>query len=259
MMMKRLTALLCAVMILFSCTALCASAGVSDKPRVIDKADILTDTQEEELTLKLKQYSEKLGCDFVFLTEPDLNQESFYFDGSVRDFADEYYDRNGYDPDGVLVLIVFDDGYGGRQIYFSTSGKCIKRLTDEEREEIIDDIYFDLKAGGYYKVYSRIADELAEKMSIRLKWYMLPLALGIGFLIAILIMLGLKGKLKTVGMQRGAASYVRPGSMHVLASRDTFLYSSVSKTARESRSSGGGSSSHTSSGGGTHGGGGRSF
>lgn len=258
-MMKRLTALLCAVMLLFSCTALCVSAGVSANPRVVDKADVLTDTQEAELTSKLNSYSEKLGCDIVFLTEPDLYQEDFYFDGSVMDFADEYYDTNGYDPDGVLVLIVFDDGYGSRQIYVSTSGKCIKRLTDDEREEIFDDVFFDLRGGAYYKAYSTIADELVEKMSVSLKWYMLPLAIAIGFLIAILIMLGLKSKLKSVQMQRGAASYVRPGSMHLLASRDTYLYSTVSKTERESRSSGGGSSSHTSSGGGTHGGGGRSF
>lgn len=257
-MMKRLTAILFAIAILVSSTVLIASAGVTENPRVIDKADVLTDSQESILTDTLQKYSKKLDCDLVFLTEPDLNQESFYFDGSVRDFADEYYDRNGYDKDGVLVLIVFDDGYGSRQIYFSTSGKCIKRLTDDEWNGIIDDVYFDLKGGDFNRVFTKVADELMDKIPVKLAWYMLPLALVIGFLISLLIMFILKRKLKTVQMQRGAASYVRPGSMHVTASRDTYLYSSVSRTARESSSSGGGGS-HTSSGGGTHGGGGRSF
>jgi uncharacterized protein len=85
---------------------------------------------------------------------------------------------------------------------------------------------------------------------------MLPLALLIGFAIAMIFLSIKKKQLTTVAMQRGAVNYVRPGSMNVTASRDTYLYSTVSRTARPKDS---GSSSHTSSGGGTHGGGGRSF
>lgn len=256
-MMKRLSAILIAL-ILAAAIAILPAAATKDKIRVVDKADILTDQQEAALQEKLNEYSESNDCDFVVLTEPDLKQESFPFNGTVGDFADEYYDRSGYDQDGVLILIVFDDGYGKRQVYISTSGKCIDRLSDEEREEIIDDAYADLKAGNYSSALNTIADGLNDKLPIRLKWYMLPLAILIGFFLAMVVMLMIRGKLKTVAMQSGAANYVRAGSMHVTTSRDTYLYSTVSKTARQTSSSSGGSS-HTSSGGGTHGGGGRSF
>ena len=134
----------------------------------------------------------------------------------------------------------------------------MKRLTDDEQNEIIDDVYFSLKGESYYSALNTISYEMNDKLTPTLKWYMLPLAVGISFVIAMIIMMVQKGKLKSVSMQRGAANYIRPESMNVTASRDTFLYSTVSKTARESSSSSGGSS-RTSSGGGSHSGVGRNF
>ena len=258
-MKKRLFAILTVLTLILLCTAIPASAGVSSNPRVIDKADLLTSEQEADLTEKLAAYSEHQNCDIVFLTEPDMDHENYsFYQGSVPDFADMYYESNGYDADGVLVLILLDNGYGTRKIQFSCTGKCMKRLTDDEQNAIIDDVFFDLKSGNYYSALNTISYEIDDKLTPQLKWYILPLSIGIGFVIAMLIMLGLKGKLKSVSMQRGAKNYVRPGSMHVTASRDTFLYSHISRTAKQSDSSSGGSS-RTSSGGGSHSGVGRSF
>ena len=84
---------------------------------------------------------------------------------------------------------------------------------------------------------------------------MIGFSILIGFAIAMLIMSAIRKKLKTVEKQHGAKNYVRDGSMNVLAARDTYLYSTVTRTRREKSSSGG----HTSSGGGHHSGGGRSI
>lgn len=256
-MMKRIIALLAALMLILSFAVMTASAGVTDNPRVVDKADVLTSSEEAALSSKLSDYSKKLDCDLVFLTEPDLNNEDYYYDGTIKGYADGFYENNGYDIDnGVIVMITLDNGRGSRDIHFSHFGKTMKSFTDEEREQIIDDVYSDLKNSNYYEALDKIADELLEKVPLSLKWYMLPLAIIIGLLIALLIMIVLKKKLKTVEMQRGAASYVRPGSMHVTAGRDTYLYSTVSRTPRQTSSSSGGGrsggSSHSS-------GGGRSF
>ena len=257
--MKRITAILFALMILLSCAVLPASAGVSELPRVVDKADLLTDEEEAALTAKLWEYSEKLNRDLVFLTEPDLYNESYYYDGTIKGYADGFYESNGYDADGVIVMITMDDDNGRHDIHFSHFGKTMKSFTDEEREQIIDDVYFDLKGGSFYRALDTIADELLDKVPYSLKWYMLPLAIAVGFLLAILIMTVIRKKLKTVAMQRSAANYVRPGSMHVLASRDTYLYSTVSRTARETSRSGGGGSGSRSGGSSHSSGGGRSF
>ncbi|MBQ9472409.1 MAG: TPM domain-containing protein, partial [Ruminococcus sp.] len=62
-------------------------------------------------------------------------------------------------------------------------------------------------------------------------------------------------KLITVAMEHGAANYVRAGSMNVTQSRDTYLYSTVTRTEKPKNNGG---SSH-SSGGGSYSGGSSNF
>ena len=257
-MKKQFLMILTAALLIAVFAVIPAAAAVSDNSRVVDKADLLTADQEADLTAKLNEYSKQQNCDIVFLTEPDMTHEDYsFYAGDVADFADMYYESHGYDKDGVLVLILLDNGSGTRKIQFSCSGKCMKRLTDDEQNEIIDDVYFNLKSEDYYAAYNTMAYEINDKLTPKLKWYMLPLAVGVGFALAMIIMVALRSKLKSVRMQHGAANYVRPGSMRVTASRDTFLYSNVTRTRKESSSSGG--SGRTSSGGGSHSGVGRSF
>ncbi|MBQ7810328.1 MAG: hypothetical protein IJ346_05120 [Clostridia bacterium] len=78
-----------------------------------------------------------------------------------------------------------------------------------------------------------------------------------GFVIALISVLVMKGKLKSVRRQPAAKDYLVPGSMNVTSSRDIFLYRNVTKRAKPKESSG--SSTHTSSSGRSHGGGGGSF
>ena len=88
------------------------------------------------------------------------------------------------------------------------------------------------------------------------------LALGIGLVLAWVVVGVMKSQLHSVAFQENAASYVREGSMNLTNSRELFLYRDVNRTehveAKDSDSSGG-SSTHTSSSGTTHGGGGGSF
>ena len=88
------------------------------------------------------------------------------------------------------------------------------------------------------------------------------LALGIGLVLAWVVVSVMKSRLRSVAFQENAASYVREGSMNLTNSRELFLYRDVHRTehveAKDSDSSGG-SSTHTSSSGTTHGGGGGSF
>ena len=256
-MNKRIIALLFALIIIAALFPMEAGAAVTGNPRVIDKADVLTSEQEATLTSKLNDYSSNNDCDIVFLTEPDMEHENYSFNGSVEDFADMYYETNGYASDGVLVLVLLDNGSGSRRVQFSCSGKCMKRLKDDEQNDIIDDVYSSLKSSDYYSALSTIADEINSKLPPQLEGYKLPLAIVLGILLAFIIMSSLKRKLKSVAMQRGAASYVRDGSMAITASRDTYLYSTVSRTVRQSSSSSG--SGRTSSGGGSHSGVGRNF
>ncbi len=256
-MTKRVCSLLFAIAILLSLAVIPAFAATTSQPRLIDQSDLLSPDEETKLTSLLKEYSEKQNCDIVFLLVDDFSGADFKFDGTSADYADTYYDTHGYDEDGVLVMLVQNNENGKRHIYFSTSGKCKKRLSESEWNGIIDDITNIIpsreqgKNANYYPTMEKIANELNEKLTPSLKWYMLPLAIVIGFVIAMLIMSAIRKKLTTVEMQHGAKNYVRQGSMIVTASRDTYLYSTVTRTAKPKNDS------HTSSGGGSHSGGGR--
>ena len=88
------------------------------------------------------------------------------------------------------------------------------------------------------------------------------LALGIGLVLAWVVVHVMKSQLRSVAFQENAASYVREGSMNLTNSRELFLYRNVQRTKHveeKDSDSSGGSSTHTSSSGTTHGGGGGSF
>lgn len=259
-MTKRLFAILFALVMVLSVAILPVSAEGSYGVRMDDSADLLSFEEEAQLTEILNEVSTQNQCNLAFVTVNDLYGADFYHYGTTQDYADMYYETYfGQNTDGIVVLLVLSDEYDRRTVYFSTSGECIDKLCDSEREEILDDMIDNHNPdyGSYYDFLYAGALGLKQALPPHLSWYMLPIAFLIGFVIAMIIMLILRGRLKSVKMQRGAMSYVRTGSMNVTRSRDTYLYSTTSRTAKPKDS--GGSSSHTSSGGGTHGGGGRSF
>lgn len=261
-MMKRITAILFAMVLILSVALLPASAAGEKAPRTYrfdDNADLLTDAEEQALTDTLSDVSEKCDCNIVFFTTNDLSGASFSHTGTAQDYTQRYYETCcGVNTDGVVCGLILRDEDGDRQVLLYGSGKCVKRLSDSESEEIRESAISNHNPdrNSYYDFLNAIALGVKEAVPPHLKWYMLPLALVIGFVIAMLIMKNLKNQLKSVKMERGAVNYVRPGSMNVTASRDSYLYSTVSRTARPKNNSSG--SSH-SSGGGSYSGGGSKF
>ena len=77
------------------------------------------------------------------------------------------------------------------------------------------------------------------------------ISLVIGFVIAIIVVLVMKGKLKSVRMKDNATDYTVPGSMNITDGHELYLYSTVVATPkpRNDSSSGSGSSSHGGGGG----------
>lgn len=51
----------------------------------------------------------------------------------------------------------------------------------------------------------------------------------IGIIVAVIVMLGHKGKLKSVRMQHAAANYIKPGSFKLTSSREIYLYKRVER------------------------------
>lgn len=77
--------------------------------------------------------------DFVVVTTEDAEGKT------SEEYADDYYDYNGYADDGALYLIDLDNG----SVWISTAGKMIRYLTDARIDAVIDAGYDNLKAKNY--------------------------------------------------------------------------------------------------------------
>lgn len=267
-MKKYITSLLLAVVL---CIAATFTAFAAEYPRLVDAADLLSQSEEETILSKLDEVSWELDLDLVIVTVDSTDGKS------VMAFADDFFDYNGYGMgdgnDGILLLISMEE----RDWWISTSGYGIYALTDEGIQYIGEQFVSYLSDGDYAGGFSKFVDlcKLFVEHAREDKPYdignmpkepfeagmCLVISLVVGFVIALIVVSCMKGKLKSVRRQAAASAYIKDNGVNITDSRDTFLYKTVSKRAKpqESSSSGGGSSTHTSSSGSTHGGGGGKF
>lgn len=255
-------------------------AASNQTSRLVDQADLLSDSEETELLAELDEISERQQVDVVVVTRKSLNGKS------AMEYADDFYDRKGYgfgeEKDGILFLISMEE----RDWYISTTGFGITAVTDAGLEYMSEQFLDDLKDGEYAAAFTRFAqlcddyvtqartgmpydaDHLPKEPFAFVEY--LIMAFGIAFLISLIATGIMRSKLKSVNSQSAADSYVKTGSMKLTKEKDMFLYQHVDRREKpkdndsgtgkiNTSSHSGGSSTHTSSSGATHGGGGGKF
>ena len=235
-MKKRVIALFTVILMCTLCAVTVFAAN--SLPRLIDEADLFTSTDEESLSAKLDSVSAEYGLDIVVLTITTLG------DKTPAEYADDYYDYNGYGKDGALLLIAVEEG----ERYVSTRGSCIDEI---DVSGLGDKISGYLDDENYVSAVNGLVDYVNDAYSFNWGFNVL-VCFGIGLLIAFIVASSMKGKLKSVRMQTGAASYVKANSMNITDSRDIFLYCTVTSVERKKDDD---DNTHTSSSGRTHGGG----
>ena len=241
------------------------------KPRLVDNADLLTDSQEQALLAMLDETSQKWRCNIVLLT-------TNAHDGDIQAYADDYFDYNGFGADynesGILFMLSMYD----REWAISTSGSAINTFTDYGQAYMVNAMMDDLSNGDYngaFTTYVKECDKLLEEASKGTPYdvYSKPIRTAsdymsfglysviIGLLLGLAPILKMKSDLKTVKMKPGAGGY-QTGSPTLRVCEDRFINKTLQRTPipRDNNSSGrgssfgGGSSVHTSSSGHTHGG-----
>ena len=196
---------------------------------------------------------------------------------SMEEYADDLYDycQFGYgeNRDGVLLVV----SIGDRKWHISTCGYGITAFTDAGIQYLGEQMTPFMADGDYagaFRTFVQWSDTYIDAARAGhpydvnnlprepLSLMYLFLALGIGLVLAWVVVSVMKSQLRSVAFQENAASYVREGSMNLTNSRELFLYRDVQRTEHveeKDSDSSGGSSTHTSSSGTTHGGGGGSF
>lgn len=243
------------------------SVANADRPsRFKDNAALLDDYTQSALESSLDALSEKYKTDVVIVTTYSVG------DKSSMEYADDYYDNNGYGfgvgADGMLLLVNMQD----RELWISTCGKAISAFTDAGIDYILDEIYIEMGDGLYAEAFEEfitLCDTFLQSAENgtpidygnlpKQPFSVLPsvvISLVIGFIAAFIVTGVMKGKLKTVRFNDTAAEYERSGSLKISKSNEYLLYTHIDRVPIPKSSSG--SSTHSSSSGRVHGGG-RSF
>ncbi len=213
-----------------------------------------------------------------WLYDSDADAQLRFTATRTRFWSDDDYDYTetsyySVRRDGVLLLI----STGDRKWHISTCGYGITAFTDAGIQYLGEQMTPFMADGDYagaFRTFVQWSDTYIDAARAGhpydvnnlprepLSLMYLFLALGIGLVLAWVVVSVMKSQLRSVAFQENAASYVREGSMNLTNSRELFLYRDVHRTERPKESSSrdsGGSSTHTSSSGTTHGGGGGSF
>lgn len=242
------------------------------KDYVVDNADLLTQTEENELSEKLQDISDELQFDVVVVTTNSIGSKT------ATEYADDYFDYNGYgrgsNNDGALFLV----DMGDRKWAISTSGYGIEAIVDSALDDMEEEIVPYLKSGDYDGAFNEFADltydivndakngkSYSNSTTSTTKNHKnigtnLIVVFSIGAGISLIIILVYRSKLKPVKFQKEAKEYIVPGSFNLRRSNDVFLYFNITKVPipknNDSDDSG---SFHSSSSGSSHGGSSGSF
>lgn len=265
--MKKILLIVTAVVILCVSTSFAVCADVI-LPRLVDEADVMTGSEEEQLAALLDEISERQQVDIVAYTAISIGNDS------AMEYADNIFESYGYgmtaDRNCILLLICPET----RDWHITTAGYGITAVTDAGLDYISEQFIPYLSEGDYYSavmVYAGTCDDFINRAragdpfdSDNLPKEQFPavrnfiICLVIGSIAAWFVTGKQKAKLITVRKQDGAKIYTKNDSIRVTESKDFFLYRTVNRTEKSDNNSGG-SNTHKTSSGTTVGGGGGKF
>lgn len=241
---------------------------------VDDTLNLLTEEQVKELQSLIEKTSLEQNLDLsVVITDQTEGKSS-------RDFADDYYDFNGFgvgeDYSGLLLLINMQD----REVWISTTGRAIDIFTDARIDTMVNAITGFLSDGNYNQACTEFVNQVGnyatqgvppgqyrintdpvsymERVMRQIQSplvYIIPLVIAI--IATVLASLSSKGKV-TINNR----TYEEKDSFQLLGTKDEFIRESITQVKIPKNppgGSGGGSSTHTGSSGRSHGGGGGRF
>ncbi len=261
--MKKIIALL-TITVLLLVFSVSAFASYSDF--VVDEADLLTDSEEMQLSEIIDEINNEHGINVVIHTAADT--DGLY----VEDYADNFYDNGPYIADGLVFVISMAE----RDYYTSTCGALVDSLSAYEIDTICQPVVPYLSSGEYYTAFEVYLEQLNNYLSSDWDINGTPyddeyyagdsyyddyqyqdsyyyeddyfytsssgslfdsvavreiLLIVVAVIIAVVITSVLKSKMNTAVKKHDADDYVVPGSFRLDMSRDAFIGSNVTRRA----------------------------
>lgn len=230
-------------------------------PLVVDNADILTDEEEAYFLERCQTFTDEYKCEIAIVTINGIEGKT------VQEYADDFYDYNGYgygeNKDGILCVYL-DGEEGQRNATLITYGTAQENIGDDEIEDILLAIAGSAKFGEFKDAFDLYIDMSEEAVKPVPPLFWLLICLAVGMVIGLIITNTMASKNYSVYKKETAADYVREGTLMITGRNDMFRNTRVNVTPKPKNNSGGKSSgsngsTHTSSSGRSHGGGSISF
>ena len=271
-MKRRIVCILLAALLLLGlcCTAF-AEAPAATEPQlwnITDTVGLLTSDEDLTLEARAEEISAQYGVGIYLLILEDYSE---YYDDPYET-AYELYHQNtlgmGEDRDGVILLMSMSDRkyatffYGPKAEYaFDAYGQEL--MEEEFLDDFRDDDWYD-GFEDYLEVCAEYLERAEAGDPVRGDYSSaggsdgsgigttILVCLGISAVIAMIVCLILRGKMKSVRKGTHADAYVT-GSLNLTASRDQYTHTTETRTKieHESSDSSGGDSSACSGGGGS--------
>ena len=262
--------LLVALLLLGLCCTAFAEAPATEPQlwNITDTVGLLTSDEDQSLEARAEEISAQYGVGIYLLILEDYSE---YYDDPYET-AYELYHQNtlgmGEDRDGVILLMSMSDRkyatffYGPKAEYaFDAYGQEL--MEEEFLDDFRDDDWYDgfedyLEVCAEYLERAEAGDPVrgdyssAGGSSVSGSGTTILVCLGISAVIAMIVCLILRGKMKSVRKGTHADAYVT-GSLNLTASRDQYTHTTETRTKieHESSDSGGDGSSACSGGGGS--------
>jgi uncharacterized protein len=239
-------------MILFLSLPVFAQDMGTEVSRIVDNAGLLDAGQTAYLAGRIASIARTYNFDIVILTETDIGASH------PSDWADNFFDDNGYGfgpyRDGSIFLQVT----GSRDYWFSNSGRGIKILNNTAFNKLEADTVKFLSDGNPFEAYNTFISLWEQFLALEAngrsynffyRWnaVLVSIVWAMALIIGGAVVLVWKSKMNTALKQARADAYVVQGSLVYKEKNDRFLYSTITKTRRETESSSGGGSSRSSS------------
>ena len=258
-MKRKLTCILLAALLLLGlcCTAF-AEAPAATEPQLLNVTDtvgLLTSEEDWALEEQAERISARYGVGIYLLIIEDY---SVYYDDPYEtawQFYHQFTLGEGANRDGVILMMSMSNRkyatffYGPKAEYaFDAYGQ--EKMEEEFLDEFREDDWYDgfenyIEVCGEYLAKAEAGKPVRESPVGTI-----AIAALISCVIALVVCLILKGRMKTVRKGAHADAYVA-GNLNLTDSRDQFTHITETRTKieRESSSGSSGSSSHSGGGG----------
>jgi uncharacterized protein len=227
------------------------STYAAQKSLVYDDAKLLSNAQIKELNQSAEKLEKQTGWDVFVVTTNNTNGKT------TQKYDDEFLKQHLTGNNGISYIIDMDN----REVYISTTGDAIHKLTDKRINSIIDKGYNYVKKQQYAKVFDAMLGKTYNYFHKSIQWYEALVAILLAVAAGGITFGAVVGKYR---LKWGTYKYDyhENSQCNISRSQDHFVNEIVTHHHIERNSSGdgdGGSSVHTDDSGRDFGGGGRGF